>query len=419
MSSRDATVIEIRKRIESIEEEVFRMAFMYQFLIGGEPSEVCGKYAPKGTDAHRVEISVGGKKTHAVAFVVKTARRNGIPRLSVIPLDPQIEPWVKIVLDWFHKHGDGMPFELGKRKTLIPKHNKNTFQVKARDVFNGLEWLTESARRKGIRRYKPFRASAIRDLRRKNLKEFYHFNELDLALFGSWNEPVVDLHIKTEIESVLSKANHEKSIPELLKLAKTYIGKLFRPISQLGQEEVPLYLQVRDYTDLFRRYNRSAEISTIVKDINTLGQAKLGNPFLKENMRIVLEMLSPCESDIQFTTKIASLAALFEVELESLKTIIQKPNWRRNNRIIKKWLKMEKITYNPEIFETWSHIKALRNMEPIHSETDPSSLMVILKYFGEPMSLPIKYSSLWDEILDKFKISLEHFRQILNEYKVI
>lgn len=39
MSHRDATVPEVRKRIENIDDDVYSHAFMYQFLFGGEPSE--------------------------------------------------------------------------------------------------------------------------------------------------------------------------------------------------------------------------------------------------------------------------------------------------------------------------------------------------------------------------------------------
>ena len=76
------------------------------------------------------------------------------------------------------------------------------------------------------------------------------------------------------------------------------------------------------------------------------------------------------------------------------------------------------MPYDSEIFETWSDNKTLRNMEPIHSETDATKSMKILGYFGQPMSFPIKYSGLWNEILEKLRHSLELFRQILNELHI-
>ena len=135
MSQRDATVKEVRNRINSIDEDIFRYAFMYQFLIGGEPSEVCGEYAPIGNDVSPVEFTIKKKKIPAAAFIVKTARRKGRHRLCIIPLEPQYEPWAKPVFDWFQENKNNKPFELGKRKKLIPKHNQNTLQVKAREVF--------------------------------------------------------------------------------------------------------------------------------------------------------------------------------------------------------------------------------------------------------------------------------------------
>jgi len=59
MSEQDATVLEARKRIEEINDEIRRYGIMYLFLIAGEVSEVFGKYAPLSSDAVQVNMDIG------------------------------------------------------------------------------------------------------------------------------------------------------------------------------------------------------------------------------------------------------------------------------------------------------------------------------------------------------------------------
>lgn len=53
MEENDASVLDIRHRIENMEDSIYKYAFMYQYLIGAEISEVCGKYAPNNEDFAR------------------------------------------------------------------------------------------------------------------------------------------------------------------------------------------------------------------------------------------------------------------------------------------------------------------------------------------------------------------------------
>ena len=62
MSHHQPTEAEVRTRIESIKDEKYRHAFMYQLLICGRISEVCGKYAPRGTDAIETIFTVERQK---------------------------------------------------------------------------------------------------------------------------------------------------------------------------------------------------------------------------------------------------------------------------------------------------------------------------------------------------------------------
>lgn len=419
MSHRDATVPEVRKRIENIDDDVYRHAFMYQFLIGGEPSEACGKYTPIGNDAIQIDFLVRDKRIPAVLFFIKTARRRGKLRTCAIPLNSNIEPWAEPLLEWFKKYGEQMPFEFGKRVKLSLKHNKAYLQKKAQKVFVGLEWQKEEYidsedGRKVERRYKPFTSSSLRVLRRQNLKEFYLFDEADLAIFGAWNEQVRDPSMRSDIEKILSTQYEKSNVDGIQKFAERYFVKLLRPISHLEQELLPTYLQVRDYHDLNVRFSRAQEISKLVRQCNSLGQGKLHAQYFKENMRIVIEMLNPCKNEeAQFITKIASLSALFTVELDPLRELVHDPEDRRSIRLVEKWLQDSEIKYDPTMIDTWKNINSLRNMEPIH-ETDPVELKRILDFFGILMVYPLDYSGLWDKILEKFQLSLKQWRQILN-----
>ena len=70
------TVLDVRNIIENLEiDETYKIALKYIFLIGGEPSEVCGTYAPSYNDAHYVDFTIGTETYQSVMFAVKAARR--------------------------------------------------------------------------------------------------------------------------------------------------------------------------------------------------------------------------------------------------------------------------------------------------------------------------------------------------------
>ena len=61
MSHHQPTDQQIRQRILEIDDEHYRLAFMYQLLICGRISEICGKYAPRGTDVIKTSFEVETK----------------------------------------------------------------------------------------------------------------------------------------------------------------------------------------------------------------------------------------------------------------------------------------------------------------------------------------------------------------------
>ena len=131
---------EIRRRIDAIlvkstDDFVYQNAFRFSFLGATRLSEIAGDYAPRGNDAHRVDI----KGVPAVLFVQKTARRKGKIRPIALPLDPKIEPWAEPLASFFEEHPNENPFTLPN----APKSTKRYLQYKSEKVFKGLEWPVE------------------------------------------------------------------------------------------------------------------------------------------------------------------------------------------------------------------------------------------------------------------------------------
>jgi hypothetical protein len=319
-----------------------------------------------------------------------------------------------VVGKYFRQAGEEHPFLFSKTY----QSSKRFSQWAAEKAFDGLIWLmreyqTSDTDGKVELRYKPFRSGMLRQIRRKNLIEFYQFNEKDLALYGEWRELIKDPLLKKEVYEILDIKIGTSDVDIGIKRGENYIIKLLRPLNQLGQDTVPVYLQTRSFYDLSKRFERAQEISVRVRNINYLGQAKLGAEFFHENMQIVLQMLNPCNNEDQFTTKIANLAALFTVDLTPLKALVTDPGDRRSIRLIEAWMTQGGIPYNHAMIETWVNISSLRNMEPIH-QTNPVELKRTLDFFGMPMKYPLNYTVLWEEILNRFLWSIDEFRNILN-----
>jgi len=312
MSHRLPTDAEIRQRIEAIGTEwevsdikeipndhdstAYRNAFKYQLLICGRISEVCGKYAPIGTDAFETEFEVplqkevvleGRKITiienavvPAVMFIVKTAKRKGKLRSCSMPLDKKYEPWSRGLLDYFQERGSKHPFMFSQNR----KHSIRYAQWVAEKTFDGLEWpMKEYSKaieveinpsqivREGINqnnqevylielddgmrrwftkirenvvrdhvpigeRWKDFRSHGLR--KRKNItnKYFYLFDGFDRAAYGGWTE-------KSRVESMPDAESHYSHLDiqqmaanevMLKQMAMIYFPKLLRPYPKGG-----------------------------------------------------------------------------------------------------------------------------------------------------------------------------------------
>ena len=289
----DFSVTEIKQIPKNADDEQYRMAFMYQLLIAGRISEVCGKYAPKGNEVYEVEFKVPIHPPQvidgviiqptefvsvpAAMFVVKTAKREGKLRAASLPLDPKYEPWTEEVLEYFKKAGENHPFKFGKNWEA----SKRYAQWVAARTFDGLEWpmkkyslaelrpitdfeiLAERINDKNKEvclieldedtakwvpksrgmlrvpkqvppRWKPFRSHGLRKRREVTHKFFYKMDLFQRAAFGGWTETsrVETSSGAMEHYDYLDLTEFAESYDLLYDLSDLYFTKLLRPFSE-------------------------------------------------------------------------------------------------------------------------------------------------------------------------------------------
>ena len=131
MAYHQSSDLEIRQRIEDVENLQHRMLFKYQYLTLGRISEVAGKYMPHIKDHHFIEVD--GEEF--CMFITKTAKRKGRMRPCARPMSPKYEPWTKQVYEYMQTYDD-YPFKL---HDSIPT-SKTYAMNHARDMFKGLYW---------------------------------------------------------------------------------------------------------------------------------------------------------------------------------------------------------------------------------------------------------------------------------------
>ena len=288
MSHHQPTEAEVRAKIESIKDEKYRYGFMYQHLICGRISEMCGKYAPLGTSFTETEFEVpifvpkvfDGKEVTvveptqipAVLFIAKTAKRRGRLRPCAVPLDPKYEPWAQPMLDYFKEVGNDYPFMFHEKF----EHSIRYAQWEAEDAFNGFMWpmiqytkarkipykpemviserfgdtgyeeylveLDDGKRywtydkkfvndpEEVLARWKPFRSHCLRKRRIVTLTMDYGFDGIDASYFGGWTESGRDKTIPVALKHYLHMelGEAEESMDLLKQMANRYFHKLCR-----------------------------------------------------------------------------------------------------------------------------------------------------------------------------------------------
>jgi len=263
------TDADIRARIDRIENEKYRLAFMYQYLIAGRIAEVAGKYGPHGSDA----IATAFDGVPAIMFVVRTAKRKGRLRGVAVPLDEKYEPWTRPVFDYVSQAETNYPFMFHEKF----EHSIRYAQWEAEKAFDGFMWpmidYTRSVEipykpemvvtkrygdtgyeeylvelengdrywtydkefvkdsEKVQARWKPFRSHCLRKRREVTLTLDYEFDGIDSAYFGGWTEASKDKSIPAALKHYLHMdlTSAEESIVLLKKMANRYFKKLCIP----------------------------------------------------------------------------------------------------------------------------------------------------------------------------------------------
>jgi len=119
-----------------------------------------------------------------------------------------------------------------------------------------------------------------------------------------------------------------------------------------------------------------------------------------------------CKGYDDFLGKVQSLASIFEVDIEPLRTLLSSidPSWR-SIKLIEKWLD-DKGALDTHVIDVWKNIVQLRNIPPTHASMSDETVRAI-EFFDE--RIPVNFSKLWSSILDRFLESLHRFQEILGD----
>lgn len=144
MEHHQSSDLEIRARIEQVQDKQRRMLFKYQYEVLGRISEVAGKYMPH-VDDHQI-VDIEGEEF--VMWIVKTAKRKGRLRPCARPLNTKYDPWAKEVYDYMQTYDD-YPFKLHEKIST----SKTYAMTAARNMFDGLWWPMIDYTRSSEREY--------------------------------------------------------------------------------------------------------------------------------------------------------------------------------------------------------------------------------------------------------------------------
>ena len=208
------TVMEVRRRIETVSKPQYRYGLMATYLFDARISEIVsgacpgdngGKEVargPRGTDARLDSFAIAGKEFPCVIFTVKTAKRGGKPRSIALPLEEQYEPWTKPLFEYYQQAEGRQVFPYTRQQIW--------WYVKREKVFEGLTYpiekyhLKEDGLKKEVDAHiRPFALHALRHLRATELVEFYGFNGYNLSTYGGWTLKTV-IGVSASMERYLS-----------------------------------------------------------------------------------------------------------------------------------------------------------------------------------------------------------------------
>ena len=168
------TIAEVKKRIDAISRSDMRNILKFQFQTGTRLSEVIGKYAITKDDLTLMNY----KGNDLALFTIKTAKKNGRPRIVALPLS---DTWTKDLVAVFASRGEGRIFIKSDRSV----------EMHATEYFKGLTYLIEEYGDKKTGTFVPEHERQgvthfLRHLRSTQLTVENGFSENDRAIFFGW-----------------------------------------------------------------------------------------------------------------------------------------------------------------------------------------------------------------------------------------
>lgn len=173
---------EIKNRLEEYPEPVGRMALIYTYETASRLSEVCGKYAIKGSDCSTTSISISGERVNIVLFTIQTAKRHGIQRIVALPLDQKYDKWSQELREYFLASGNQKAFQFCYK--TLENYATKCFQGLTYPIMPYLDREDEKRiqfhDRKAVVHY-------LRHARLTELTNVYGFNSDERHVFAGWS----------------------------------------------------------------------------------------------------------------------------------------------------------------------------------------------------------------------------------------
>jgi len=224
------------------------------------------------------------------------------------------------------------------------------------------------------------------------------------------------LHISDLLGTIERRMRKKPFTPERQKEVFAFV--LWLAYDLLFKNSISQF-KARDFnSQVNQRSDREIRAEVIISGIECTNAyfkkiCKAAGGLLKEDVPLFFAKLPvPCDDLLEdFSLRLQSLASLFEVNLDALRSLVQDDAQQLGMvKLTELWLKQKKAPNYAQVINVWRNIIVLRRMPPTHSNLKPEALDA-LAFFGQKP--PVNYTELWDTILDEFSGSLREFQHIL------
>jgi hypothetical protein len=251
-----ASYVEVRQRIENVQDYDTQMFLKALYLLGAaRPVELTGRrcsgenkeviYGPKGTDVRLEEIDPPNPSIYKIArmnleknregiekllddlltqtlqvavFKIKLSRRKPkknqeVPsRLVALPMLEKFEPWTKGLFEYFKKAGDDYVFQFNRAVPFAKIDKEEVFKglhypIKSYDYHKKTKVMTVKSHLRNVK------LEGLRLVRVDELRDKYHFDDLDLAVFTG--SKITISRVRGIFEDIVVKENWHRYINKL------------------------------------------------------------------------------------------------------------------------------------------------------------------------------------------------------------